>query len=507
MVGVPRSTGCQLCRARKVKCDESKPGCGNCVKYGVECPGYDRGLKFIAGKHQIRQRGKRSDNASNKTSTSSLASGSTSSTAESQDLVATLACRPGPLVNATPSLAPSLKLPRANVLYNMIESSFLISATTDIFGILSWVGIDRLGTRAVLDGAVCSLALHLVGKQTSDSDLVAQSRTMYGTTLNELQVALRHSSEWRSSETLCAAILLCYFELFAGTSSPESWLQHAKGIGTLMEQRGPAAHAEGWDAAMLLSFRGILIMSDMFYPGKDQYFLSRPAWKQVMYDRGRHLIHPAEVPDDMIRVADGFFANLVEVPAVLKWGFLVLQANKAGISVDPARVSALAHLAAVHHASFARWYDEFTALPLPQPVEAAPADPTSSPFETVLVHEYPSVGAMHLGYWASMLILQETLTQCGQPVPDAEASQRDLVERILRSVESVGHGTMGPFRIGYSIRIAYDFATADEQRWVGSLLDRLSPSYAAVDRTLYPPPKDEVSDSGGRIVESGHVKS
>jgi hypothetical protein len=28
-----------------------------------------------------------------------------------------------------------------------------------------------------------------------------------------------------------------------------------------MEQRGPAAHAEGWDAAMLLSFRGILVRS------------------------------------------------------------------------------------------------------------------------------------------------------------------------------------------------------------------------------------------------------
>lgn len=26
-----------------------------------------------------------------------------------------------------------------------------------------------------------------------------------------------------------------------------------------MEQRGPAAHAEGWDAAMLLSCRGILV--------------------------------------------------------------------------------------------------------------------------------------------------------------------------------------------------------------------------------------------------------
>lgn len=48
-------------------------------------------------------------------------------------------------------------------------------------------------------------------------------------------------------------------QLFAGTSSPDTWLQHAKGIGVLMEQRGPAAHAEGWDAAMLLSFRGILV--------------------------------------------------------------------------------------------------------------------------------------------------------------------------------------------------------------------------------------------------------
>ena len=47
-------------------------------------------------------------------------------------------------------------------------------------------------------------------------------------------------------------------QLFAGTAS-DSWLQHARGIGTLMEKRGPAAHINGWDAAMVLSFRGILV--------------------------------------------------------------------------------------------------------------------------------------------------------------------------------------------------------------------------------------------------------
>lgn len=34
---------------------------------------------------------------------------------------------------------------------------------------------------------------------------------------------------------------------------------HARGIGTLIEQRGPAAHAEGWDASMILAFRGVLV--------------------------------------------------------------------------------------------------------------------------------------------------------------------------------------------------------------------------------------------------------
>ena len=33
-------TGCGTCRRRKVKCDERKPQCRRCTKYGVECEGY-----------------------------------------------------------------------------------------------------------------------------------------------------------------------------------------------------------------------------------------------------------------------------------------------------------------------------------------------------------------------------------------------------------------------------------------------------------------------------------
>lgn len=56
-------------------------------------------------------------------------------------------------------------------------------------------------------------------------------------------------------------------KLFAGTTATDTWLRHAQGIATLMEQRGPAAHTQGNDAAILFSFRGILVRRPLpIYP-------------------------------------------------------------------------------------------------------------------------------------------------------------------------------------------------------------------------------------------------
>ncbi|KAF7556755.1 hypothetical protein G7046_g6216 [Stylonectria norvegica] len=475
MVGVPRSSGCQLCRTRRVKCDEVRPGCGNCRKYGADCPGYDRGLKFVEGKHQIRQKGKQTDRQA------SLSSNATQ--------VGAPACKKTSTSLVTP-LARTLLPLRGQVMYVMMESFRPADSPHDIVGLFSWIDIDRLGKRAVLDGAICSLALHLTGKEEQNSDLVAYSRTLYGQCLSELQATLQHASEWKSSETLCSAILLCFYELFAGTSAPDTWLQHAKGIGVLMEQRGPAAHAEGWNAAMLLSFRGILIMSDMFYPGRHSCFLSRPEWKRVMRDDGRHLIHPPELPVQTIRVVDGFFDRLADISDILRRGYDLREALQTGTPVEPAGVSALAHRAADNHARFRTWYDaEFTALPAVLPSEIPSSQPASSLYAVVLDYPHPWAGSMHLAYWASMLILQETLMQCQWPGADFVDVQRDLVQNILRSVETVAKGTMGPYRVGYSLRIAYEFANAEAQEWIRGLLDGFSKRYAATDKSLYPTPR------------------
>ncbi|GAP87735.1 putative C6 zinc finger domain-containing protein [Rosellinia necatrix] len=50
MVGVPgKFKGCNTCRVRRVKCDNTKPFCKKCIDYGRECGGYERETVFIVG--------------------------------------------------------------------------------------------------------------------------------------------------------------------------------------------------------------------------------------------------------------------------------------------------------------------------------------------------------------------------------------------------------------------------------------------------------------------------
>lgn len=48
MGGIPwQSKGCRNCKKRRVKCDEQKPECLRCIKYGTKCLGYGRDQRFV----------------------------------------------------------------------------------------------------------------------------------------------------------------------------------------------------------------------------------------------------------------------------------------------------------------------------------------------------------------------------------------------------------------------------------------------------------------------------
>ena len=81
----------------------------------------------------------------------------------------------------------------------------------------------HLGTKVTLDSAMAAFTLHLLGKTNGDDRLVRESRSIYGQSLVALQMALNHPVEWKSTETLGSAMILCMFEVCSAAAAV--WLR------------------------------------------------------------------------------------------------------------------------------------------------------------------------------------------------------------------------------------------------------------------------------------------
>lgn len=224
--------------------------CGNCHKYGAECPGYDKAHKFVDGKHAVRsKRAGRAGSVSTQGGAQqqlhfSVSPTTTTTTSPDPDLdsvtaVARRQSKPLPYQHAPatwpPSPSPShhhadsyphhlthqQPIPRAlksqclPLVHNMIGQLFALHPRDEIVFMAPWFGaiLPYLGTATVLDAAICAYMLQLVGKAKGDAAEVRRSRDVYGQALGALQRALYHPVAWRSTETLAGTILCCVFEV------------------------------------------------------------------------------------------------------------------------------------------------------------------------------------------------------------------------------------------------------------------------------------------------------
>ncbi|CAK7235507.1 hypothetical protein SEUCBS140593_009306 [Sporothrix eucalyptigena] len=624
MVGVPRSRGCLLCVRRRVRCDEGRPGCIKCATYGAECPGYDRSLKFVTGKHQVRKRGQGRD----RDPAAGPADASTSSTGASphrevdnrkNDVIVPFFVELADAAyehNTSYSLLPSSSAPstippsprdcRAAFVNTILEMINMDRPPKETLFYGMWFSQlpGRLGRKVTLDSAVCSFAMHLLGKSRGDDVMVMQSRQLYGQSLGALQSALNHPVEWRSSETLCTTMVMCLFELFADTSrSSEGWLQHSSAVAHLIQQRGVDGFVEPWDRAMLFSFRSVIIMNSLF-TGRD-CFLAKKKWQRLLFGNSQNsAANPASgiFPDGAVNMIDRHVAHLARLPTIMHHGWEIRETRQHGLPVDQAQVAMLQRSASQLHATFRAWYAD-AAPHLGSPVYTevpsnVPEDAPHSPYATVLLYPNPWIASVYLSYASSMLIIQESLNQCAavraetaaaqaeaeaavaqtatatkagartassshtdtstegetpvvtpssssgpahsdrgtqsppvsvpaspgsdihstsssgrssdlypDPVVDFDplpvdpalvpplymrpfdASNRNLCRIIFRSFETLGRGLMGQYRIGFSMRVSYEFADVPTQIWIRALLDRSVKTFASSRAETYPPPK------------------
>ncbi len=224
-------------------------------------------------------------------------------------------------------------------------------------------------------------------------------------------------------------------------------------------------------------------MSDLFFPRADECFLTRPEWRSVMRDRGRHLLQAPDFNDEAIEAVDEFNNRLAEIPAVVKVGYPVIEAAKRGLPIDLEAAATTSKLAAACHMRMSEFWSTNRHL-FPEPVEAPSADPQSL-YPVILRYESRWAATLQLSHHATMCLLQEFLQQLGWSQPFA-TSQKEYAQIILRSVEDISQGPLGPYRIGYAMRIVYELADAEAQEWIRGCLDRFKSTYAATDKQTYP---------------------
>ncbi|KAE8378374.1 Zn(II)2Cys6 transcription factor [Aspergillus bertholletiae] len=233
------STGCYLCRKRKIKCDEALPGCRNCSVYGRPCPGYRPDTIFRNETHKVeRLMRKRSI-----TPTDSQRSSRRTSISHS---------------------SPELPLMPPQV----VDSTWEERAVCHFFDQFTIAGDDCLNHLGFLpslyatcrnssqDGSVSSClrlateatALITLSNHMKAPPLLLKARGYYGMALHELQRLLDTRSQAIKDETFATMVILSIFEDIAGERNGLH-SSHTKGLGLLMRMRGESqlSNAQGRD--------------------------------------------------------------------------------------------------------------------------------------------------------------------------------------------------------------------------------------------------------------------
>ncbi|KAL4953746.1 hypothetical protein BDW69DRAFT_151523 [Aspergillus filifer] len=261
MGGIPyTSGGCGTCRRRKVKCDEMKPHCLRCTKYGHQCAGYDKKRAFVQGRSETK-------------------------TERSARIV--------PDANLALVKAPKLDVLRPNVnpeLRSQLLTTFLETYSPGRPYLQDGTGRnllqtlpDIIGDSLILEKAGICLAAGFLASQNQDDRLLQYSSKLYGNTLRTLHGKITSGAKL-SQNMLYTTVLLQIYELI-NCSPPGfgAWIAHVQGgvaISTQTSAQGDGSIAERLFHRQLK----YVTLCDAIGKRNTPYLYNTPLWKSYSHD-------------------------------------------------------------------------------------------------------------------------------------------------------------------------------------------------------------------------------
>lgn len=276
MVGVPKSTGCRICRQRRIKvrwlghrvtgrlrltlilsqCDEKRPSCSQCLAARWSCPG-------PASKWHWREENSKLVDWHRRTPRTTDEIGHVTGDKELQNL-------PGVIVlefpvasnqtmasqirvlNGIPPSPPLSGSERLRTKYVSLLDHPIVAAKLGYLPFQPYLlhVPQRLGRSQALDDAITCVCVatneYLMTLNNTSSN---QARVWYDRALQDVQHALSRPKLARSSELLAAIMVLQWFERRFNDTGNQ--IQHARGAERLIEWRGPKSFVSDLDGALL----------------------------------------------------------------------------------------------------------------------------------------------------------------------------------------------------------------------------------------------------------------
>jgi hypothetical protein len=231
-------------------------------------------------------------------------------------------------------------------------------------------------------------------------------------------------------------------------------------------------------------------------------FLAEKEWREV----GREKFNQC-VPDYLHDMFQDFAHYMACLPELLRDGFDLRAALKLGTPMPLNRdeIATLANRSLDLYIKFREWGRRFIhTVPYPKETLSLTRDPL---YPVVFRYESPSAATVYCAYWACIILLQEILKACGN-LPGDAMSDSELVDNVCKSVEFNGSGTWGPYRMGFSLRIAWEIATPPIQQWIAEWHGRFNQTYAATSPlSLSNHGTEEFLDSTRSYLDSAHQNS
>ncbi|KAI1736026.1 hypothetical protein F4680DRAFT_433160 [Xylaria scruposa] len=220
------STGCNLCRRRKVKCDEARPSCRRCTVYGKPCPGYSDVFQFCYQRNP---------------GDSPAPPASLPVKSVTEVTVAGLAKSANkPNARAYPTIVPQgLSLTEEHDSLCYFINRFVCPPLDPAFpGYLNFVpGLYGRDDNGPFELATLAAARMVAYNRSGRESLRRQSYSDYGAAVKQLRLSLERQDAVLSDKTIGAVLLLCLFLDFADDRLNQIGT-HLSGLYYLLKSRG-----------------------------------------------------------------------------------------------------------------------------------------------------------------------------------------------------------------------------------------------------------------------------